>query len=223
MFSGKSPGQPCAYPDPSRNKGNKIMKIATAVVGTLVLAALPLAAQADDMSYRYFQAGYMESDVDNTGQSGDLDGFATRGSIAFAENFFVFTEYSSQGLEESGIDVTLKQLVVGLGGHYGLSENLDLVGRAGYADLTLDIDGGGLGIESPDESGFMVGGGLRGRIGEHVEIEGGVVYYDYNDFLDEIGGEFLIRYHFNDRWALAFEYQGIDDLSTIMGGVRISF
>jgi hypothetical protein len=223
MVGGESSGQPHAYRDPSRNKGNKIMKIATAVAGTLALAALPLAAQADDMSYRYFQAGYMESDIDGTGQSGDLDGFATRGSIGFAENFFVFTEYSDQGLEESGIDVTLKQLVVGLGGHYGLSENLDLVGRVGYADLTLDIDGGGLGIESPDESGFMVGGGLRGRIGEHVEIEGGVVYYDYNDVLDEIGGEVLVRYHFNDRWALAFEYQAIEDLSTIMGGVRISF
>mgnify|MGYP003465539810 CR=1 FL=1 len=204
------------------------MKIATAVAGTLALAALPLAAQADDMSYRYFQAGYMESDIDGTGDTGDLDGFATRGSIGFAENFFVFTEYSNQGVdgddgEGNDVSIDFKQIVVGLGGHYGLSENLDLVGRAGYADLTLDIDGGGLGIESPDESGCMVGGGLRGRIGEHVEIEGGVVYYDYNDLLDEIGGEVLVRYHFNDRWALAFEYQAIDDVSTIMGGVRISF
>jgi hypothetical protein len=197
------------------------MKIATAVAGTLALAALPLAAQADDMSYRYFQAGYMETDIDDFGGTGDLDGFATRGSIGFAENFFVFTEYSNQGVDEGGVDVTLKQLVVGLGGHYGLSENLDLVGRVGYADLTLDIDGAG--IESPDESGFMAGGGLRGRIGEHVEIEGGVVYYDYNDVLDEIGGEILARYHFNDRWALTFEYQALDDVSTIMGGVRISF
>lgn len=202
------------------------MKIATAVAGTLALAALPLAAQADDMSYRYFQAGYMESDIDNTGDTGDLDGFATRGSIGFAENFFLFTEYSTQGVdgddgEGNDLSIDIKQIVVGLGGHYGLSENLDLVGRAGYADITVDFDG--FGIESPDESGFMVGGGLRGRIGEHVEIEGGVVYYDYNDVLDEIGGEVLVRYHFNDRWALAFEYQAIDDLSTIMGGVRISF
>lgn len=202
------------------------MKIATAVAGTLALAALPLAAQADDMSYRYFQAGYMESDIDGTGDTGDLDGFATRGSIGFAENFFLFTEYSTQGVdgddgEGNDLSIDIKQIVVGLGGHYGLSENLDLVGRAGYADITVDFDG--FGIESPDESGFMVGGGLRGRIGEHVEIEGGVVYYDYNDVLDEIGGEVLVRYHFNDRWALAFEYQAIDDLSTIMGGVRISF
>ncbi len=80
---------------------------------------------------------------------------------------------------------TLKQLVVGLGGHFGLTDNLDLVGRVGYADLTLDIDG--LGIESPDENGYMVGGGLRGRIGEHVEIEGGAVYYDYDDVFDDDG------------------------------------
>jgi hypothetical protein len=197
----------------------------TAVAGVL-LATAPFLANADDMSYRYFQVGYMESDIDNTGDTGDLDGFATRGSIGFAENFFVFTEYSNQTVDgddgEGGdVDVTLKQLVVGLGGHYGLSENLDLVGRVGYADLTLDIDG--LGIESPDESGFMAGGGLRGRLGEHVEIEGGVVYYDYNDVMDEVGAEVLFRYHFNDRWALAFEYQDVGDITTMMGGVRISF
>ena len=197
-----------------------------AVTAGILLAASPALALADDMSYRYFQAGYMESDIDDFGGTGDLDGFATRGSIGFAENFFVFTEYSTQGVDgddgEGGdVDVTLKQLVVGLGGHYGLSENLDLVGRVGYADLTLDIDG--LGIESPDESGFMVGGGLRGKIGKYVELEGGVVYYDYNDVLDEIGYEALARFNFNKRWALAFEYQQLDDVSTIMGGVRISF
>ena len=197
-----------------------------AVTAGILLAASPALALADDMSYRYFQAGYMESDIDDFGGTGDLDGFATRGSIGFAENFFVFTEYSNQSADgddgEGGdVDVTLKQLVVGLGGHYGLSENLDLVGRVGYADLTLDIDG--LGIESPDESGFMVGGGLRGKIGKYVELEGGVVYYDYNDVLDEIGYEALARFNFNKRWALAFEYQQLDDVSTIMGGVRISF
>ena len=197
----------------------------TAVAGVL-LATAPFLANADDMSYRYFQAGYMESDLDGTGDTGDLDGFATRGSIGFAENFFVFTEYSSQGVDGeddlgNDLDITLKQIVVGLGGHYGLSENLDLVGRAGYADLTIDFDG--FGIESPDESGFMAGAGLRGRIGEYVEIEGGAVYYDYNDLLDELGAEVIVRFHFNDRWALAFEYQDVGDISTMMGGVRISF
>ena len=203
------------------------MKIAKAMLGGVVLATTPfLANAADDMSYRYFQVGYMESDVDGTGDTGDLDGFATRGSIGFAENFFVFTEYSNQsvdGEDELGndLEVTLKQLVVGLGGHYGLTDNLDLVGRVGYADLTLDFDG--FGIESPDESGFMVGGGLRGRIGEHVELEGGAVYYDYNNVLDELGFEVLGRYHFNDRWAVALEFQDVGEVSTMMAGVRLSF
>jgi Outer membrane protein beta-barrel domain len=192
-----------------------------AVTAGILLAASPALALADDMSYRYFQLGYMQTDIDGTGVSDDLDGFATRGSLGFAENFFVFTEYQDQSVEEDGIDVSLKQIVVGLGGHYGLSENLDLVGRVGYADLTLDIDGAG--IESPDESGFMAGGGLRGRIGENVELEGGAVYYDYNDVLDELGFEAIVRFHFNERWALAFEYQDVGDVSTMMGGVRVSF
>ncbi len=200
------------------------LKLATA---GLLLATAPFLAHADDMSYRYFQLGYMETDLDGTGVDDDLDGFATRGSIGFAENFFVFTEYQNQSVEGTvdgtDVDVALKQLVIGLGGHYGLSENLDLVGRAGYVDVTLDIDG--LGVESPDESGYMLGGGLRGRIGEHVEIEAQAVYYDLGEgsAYDDVGGELLARYHINKQWALAFEYQNLGDVSTIMGGVRFSF
>lgn len=211
------------------------MKLLKAMTGGLMLATAPLLAYAADevlasaerdMSYRYFQLGYMESDIDGTGDTGDLDGFATRGNMGFGENFFVFTEYSNQSVDGddgfgNDVDVTLKQLVVGLGGHFGLTDNLDLVGRVGYADLTLDIDG--LGIESPDENGYMVGGGLRGRIGEHVEIEGGAVYYDYDDVFDEVGAEVLARYHFNDRWAVAFEYQDVGDVTTMIAGVRLSF
>ncbi|MSQ92200.1 MAG: hypothetical protein EXR87_04600 [Gammaproteobacteria bacterium] len=68
------------------------------------------------------------------------DGFASRGSIGFANNFFVFTELSKQAFDfdadlgEGGIvpvDVDVDQITLGLGGHFPLSDNLDLVGRAG--------------------------------------------------------------------------------------------
>jgi hypothetical protein len=102
------------------------MKIVNAMVGSLLLAAVPLAAQAEDMSYSYVEAGYTEADLDSVA---DGDGFAVRGSIGFAENFFAFAEYATFGFPAS---VDLDQISVGLGGHLGISERVArLVGVGG--------------------------------------------------------------------------------------------
>ncbi len=155
----------------------------------------------------------METDVD--GFSDNLNGFATRGSLAFADNFFAFTEYSRQ--EISSLEVN--QLSIGLGGHYGLSDNLDLVGRAGWSRAEVKISG----LGSADDDGYLVAAGLRGQIGEHIQLEGGVIYQDFGGGADDTGTKVLARYHFNKRWALAVDYQDIGQLSSIAVGVRVSF
>ena len=66
------------------------MKLASAVIGGLVLAVAPLAAMAEDMSYSYVEADYVDLDIDDA-PSGD--GFALRGSVGFAGNWFAFAEY----------------------------------------------------------------------------------------------------------------------------------
>jgi len=121
----------------------------------------------------------MQADLDTDGlvAAGDEtgDGFATRGSFGFANNFFVFTEYSMQSFDfnvDDGaggtipVDIDLDQITVGLGGHFPLSDNLDLVGRAGWskikADVKIDTVSG-----DADDTGYLVGGGLRGRLGEN--------------------------------------------------------
>ncbi|MSQ92199.1 MAG: hypothetical protein EXR87_04595 [Gammaproteobacteria bacterium] len=68
---------------------------------------------------------------------------------------------------------------------------------------------------------------MRGAIGDHFELEGGVIYQDFgsgaNDFGDDTGGELLARYKFNKRWALSAEYQDMGDFSSYIVGVRASF
>jgi hypothetical protein len=107
------------------------MKLVKAMFGGLMLAAAPLAALADDMSYSYVDLAYVETDID---QGPTADGFALRGSVGFAENWFAFGEYADQSV--SGVDLT--QYAVGIGGHYGLAESLDLVGRVGWAKVEID-------------------------------------------------------------------------------------
>lgn len=186
-----------------------LVKIATS---SLMLALAPLTALADDMSYSYVDLAYVETDIDNAPTA---DGFGLRGSIGFAENWLAFAEYSAQSVQ--GVDIDT--IAVGLGGHYGLAENLDLVGRLGYFEVDLNAGGG---LDASDD-GYLFDLGLRGRLGDAVELEGGARYTDLSDGGDDtslfIGG----RFHFNKTWALGAEYQSGDNSSSLLAYVRASF
>ena len=62
-----------------------------------------------------------------------------------------------------------------------------------------------------DDDGYLADLGLRGRVGDAVELEGGVRYTDFSDGGDDtalvVGG----RFHFNKTWALGAEYSSGDD------------
>ncbi|MEX0734012.1 MAG: porin [Steroidobacteraceae bacterium] len=188
------------------------MKIVNAMVASLLLAAVPLAAQAEGMSYSYIDLGYVETDIDN---GPTADGFGVRGSVGFAENFFVFGEYSNQDVQ--GVD--LDQFAVGLGGHLGLTEKLDLVGRVGYIDAEVSAGGFSVSVD-----GYLVSAGLRGQVAEDFELEGHVIHRDLGDAGGDdtafsIGG----RYFFTDQFALGLEYETSNDANTIFVGGRFSF
>ncbi len=189
------------------------MKIVNAMVGSLLLAALPLAAQAEDMSYSYIDLNYTDANLDG-GPSGD--GFNLRGSVSFAENFFAFADYSTLDFP-AGIDVDLYSL--GLGGRLNISEKLDLVGRVGYAKAEADA-GGGL---SADDSGYLVSAGLRGQVVEDFELEGHAIYTDFGNGADDTALALGARYFFTPQFAVGAEYQVSDDLDTLFAGVRLSF
>ena len=189
------------------------MKILKAMTASMLLAALPLASHAEDMSYSNIDLGYVNTDIDGVGPS--FDGFGIRGSVGFAEHYFAFAEYSR--VSASGVD--LDQTAVGLGGHYGLSDNLDLVGRAGW--FKAKVSGGGV---SADDDGYMVSAGLRGKVGDKVELEGGLMYSDLGGTNgDETTGVVGGRYFFTDTLALGAEYQHSSDASSYVLGVRFSF
>lgn len=187
------------------------MKLANVMLGGLLLAASPLAALADGMSYSYVDLAYVETDIDNAPTA---DGFALRGSVGFAENWFAFGEYSDQSV--SGVDLT--QYAAGIGGHYALADNLDLFGRLGWAKFEIDA-----GFVDFDDDGYLVDLGLRGRVGDAVELEGGARHTDFGDSGDDtalfLGG----RFHFNATWALGAEFQSSDDADTLLAYVRASF
>jgi hypothetical protein len=190
-----------------------IMKILNAMTAGLMLAALPLASQAKGMDYSFVELDWAQTDIDGT--SDNADGFTLRGSVGFAEHYFAFADYSNQDVSSVDID----SYTVGLGGHYGLTGNLDLVGRAGWFKVKVGDPGGNF-----DDDGYLVSAGLRGKVGDSVELEGSVIYTD----LGGSGGDSTAlavggRYYFTRNFAVGAEYQQSDDSSTILAGARYSF
>lgn len=187
------------------------MKIVNAMACGAMLAMLSTAAQSQDMSYSNLDLGWLSTDLDD---GPTVDGFGLRGSVGFAENFFVFAEYGSQ--EAGGADVD--QYAVGLGGHYALAGNLDLVGRLGYMNAEISA-----GPFSEDEDGYLFSAGLRGRIAPGFELEGGAIHRDFGGGADDtalvIGG----RYFFTDNLAINAEYEHGDDAGTLFAGIRLTF
>lgn len=196
------------------------MTIVKAMVGGLALVASPMLAKAaDDMSYSYIEAGYTEADLDNVA---DGDGFSVRGSVSFAENFFVFGEYATFGFPAS---VDLDQISAGLGGHLDISERVDLVGRVGYTELDLSAPGFG----SVSEDGFLLSAGIRGQVTDSFELEAHAVHTDLGSNAGDstalvVGG----RFFFTENFAAGAEYRTGDDiggadLDVFFVGVRFSF
>jgi hypothetical protein len=187
------------------------MKFAKIMLGGIMLAFAPLAALADDMSYSYVDLGYVSTDI---GAGPSADGIGLRGSVGFAENWFAFGEYSNQDL--AGVDIN--QFAVGLGGYYGLTDEMDLVGRIGYVDAEASA-----GSVSVSVDGYLVSAGLRGRISDALELEGRVDYTDLGNNGNDTALAIAGRYFFTDQFAVGAELSTSDDADAYFVGVRWSF
>ena len=189
-----------------------MMNFAKTMLAGLLLA--PLAAAADDMSYTWVDAAYVDLDLDIPGAPSG-DGYALKGSVGFAQHWFAFAEYDALSIDV--VDVNL--MSAGLGGHYGLTDHLDLVGRAGY----LQIDVSAPGPDPGSESGYLASLGLRGRLADRVELEGSYMQRDTGNGDEGVwtaGG----RFHFTPAFSAGVEYEmGDDNDNLFFAGVRYTF
>ena len=197
------------------------MNLAKVVLGSLLLAATPLAAQAD-LSYSYVDLNWvnLEADSDALGIDEDADGFGLSGSVGFGESFFGFVDYRTVEGDVFGTDFDIDQASVGIGGHYGISDNADLVGRVGYTQFDASVSGFG----SEDIDGFLLSVGARGQLGDSFELEGHIVYTDLGDD----GGDdtsFVVagRYYFTERFAVGAGLETGDDFEFWHAGIRFTF
>jgi hypothetical protein len=184
----------------------------------IALLSLPVAAGAQALSYSNVDFAYLPSaEIDNGAGDIDGDGFLLRGMLPVYDNFFVLAEFESLNYD---FDIDTTRFAVGVGGHWPLATNIDIVGRLGVTNYQLDFRGG-----DDDDTGLFFGGRIRAMITPQFELEGGVDFHQVEvggvDDQTVIVGE--ARYHFNSQWSAGLLVNIGSDVSNYGLHGRFSF
>lgn len=180
------------------------------------LAALGLAgpAVASDFNYSYLELGWMQSEFDDVDVDGD--GFGLRGSMEFTSALHGFVSYSDQSYD---FDIDGEFIEIGLGYAWSMTPNVDIVGRIAYLDTSFDIPGFG----EVSDDGFALGGYLRGKPMQSLELTGGIDLVDYSDGGSDEQFNVGARYFFTKQFAAGLDVQFNDFGTAYTLGGRMTF
>jgi hypothetical protein len=195
------------------------MRKASLAAATLGAAAALLAgpALADGFSYNNIEARFISTEIEDVepGVNLDGDGFEINGSVEFGSTIHGFAALSSTEYEDA---VDVGALSVGLGFNHSLAPALDLVSGVSYERLKVEV-----GSERQIEEGVGVHAGLRGRVGDRVELTAGLKYSHFGDDLHDTTIQFGGRYYFSRNFALGLDYSENDDGDTWALAFRYDF
>jgi len=186
-------------------------------------AALPMSAQASELSYSFVELDYMTSSSEVLGASVyDTQGYGIRGSFGFAENFYVSGGYSSSDFDFSTADED--RWNVGFGYHRALYDQADWFVEAGYTKINSFAP-------VLDDNFYKVSAGIRGSISDRFEgiaklsfndgaNFGGIYYPQYDSAFSATVG---LQWRINEMWGIVGEVEAYEDDTDFSLGVRASF
>jgi hypothetical protein len=189
-----------------------------AITAASAVAALCFMAPAfgdEGFSYSFVELGYTSTEIDDFDVDGD--GLGLRGSIEFTDMFHGFASYSDLDFDA---DVGTTEMEIGAGLAYPVSPNVDLVGTVSY--LNLDVD-----LPQPfadfDDSAIALGAGLRGRVGEQLELSGGLKYAEFDEGGNDTAFNVGARFYFTKMFALGADIGFNEDGTSWVLGGRFDF
>ncbi len=221
----------------------------TVILLCTCLLALPgLTMAADDLSYSYLEADYINLSIDPFDKHGTLledfndgNGWGGRASFAFTDNFFAFGGYSAVDSEafftDHGdvlfvSDRKIKRFDIGAGMNMPVFETnpmqTDLVLHAAYTDVDFGDfnfggkNGGGLNDLNKDTSdGFYLDALLRSQLATWVELSGGARYnnLEVDDSFAFIGNAL---FEMTPQWGINLEVNAGENNTLLMLGIRYS-
>ena len=210
-----------------------------------ICAISPISAfAADDLSYTYLEADYINLDIDDFGDDGsaldDFDngnGYGFRGSLGFDNNWFIFANYTVTDADITFFDdlnmlqpgnADVKKLDLGAGIALPVNDMSDVVLRGAYTDTDIgDFDFGATSSSSLDDlnddtsDGFYVDASWRGQLSQTVELSLGGRYTEIEgiDGLSFIG---TLLFELNDNLGIALSVDAGDELGIYSAGLRWS-
>ena len=166
-----------------------------------------------EMNYTNFEVSMIDVELDSANVDGD--GFALEGSHELNDRFHLFGEWQDQSLD-FGIDG--RSLELGGGYTHSFSDKLDFVGTVSYIDAELKQ-----GSLTADDDGLGIGGGIRSRVAESVELDASLQLVDFDESGSDTGYSFGGHYYFNDSMAIGASADFTDNADTLRVGFRGEF
>ena len=184
----------------------------TALLGVVLAASVPGVLLAD-MNYTNLEVSLL--DVEQEGPNVDGDGFELAGSYELGDKIFLFGEWQDHSLDQ-GVDG--RQIELGAGLTHSFSDKLDFVASLSYLDAEVK-----LGNFTADDDGLALGGGIRSRVADSVELDAGLKYVDFDNAGGDTGFSVGGRYYFNDSMAVGGSAEFNDNADTLRIGFRWEF
>ena len=182
------------------------------LLAALAIAALPLAAYADEpLSYSYVQGGYQATDFDNLP---NVHGWGMSGSAALGSNFSINGGWARQDFD--GTSVHANDWNIGGGFHNAINPTTDFVGNVGYRR----IDPVGVGSAMKIYNGEV---GVRSALAPQFEGWALAGYEDGHNVNGSAYGKLGGQYKFGKNWGLVGEAKFAKDYNQYFVGPRISF
>ncbi len=161
-----------------------------AALGLVLITALPVSSS--ELSYTNLSIGYQTQSDDELGFNLDSDGIRFDGSLALSDGAFLRADYFSLRSDtvhagRSSYVVDSSRSSIGLGYHFPVAVNTDLVGTLSYGSKKKDF----LNTSKNDE-GYIVSGGIRSKLAGIIELDAELSYVD-------IGGKEDVGYGVTGR------------------------
>jgi hypothetical protein len=192
------------------------MRIPVAAGAVAALLSGPVLAEG--FSYNNLELGFIDTEIEDIepGIDAEGDGLAISGSVEFGPTIFGFGSLSSVEYED---ELDVGNLSLGLGFSHSLAPQLDLYSGVSYERVKVELDG----VDDLVEEGYGLTAGLRGRVGDRLELNAGLKYADFAEDLNDttivLGG----RYYFSRNFAAGLDYTENDDGDTWILALRYDF
>lgn len=196
----------------------------------LASTALP-AEKTSLLSYTYLEVGYFSTDVDKFDES--TDAVYGRLSIDLVDLVYVFADYTAESIDDVSLggssgDADSDQFGLGVGAHFNVAPDFDVLGEAAW--LYSDLSSRQISNLDDTNNGWTAFGGVRWLVlpwsTGGLELNGGVRWTDLPTLLsdDEVmTWEAGARAHFIEFLSVGLRLQIHEDDRSYAINARASF